>query len=78
MFRFGSVVIGGAVGGVKDIRWIPKGSILKMEGMVSERVVVLDRGSRLASVLNVQEMLNVEYIEGVIDTEEETERMEVK
>ncbi len=78
VFKLGNVVIGAAVDDVKEIRWIPKDSILRMEGRVSEGVVVLDGGSRLASVLNVQEMLNVEDIEGVIDTEEEIERTEVK
>lgn len=73
----GNVPVGAAVDDVKEIKWVLKSSILKLEGKVSEGVLVLDEGSRLASVLNTQDMLNIEDIEGVVEREEE-EWMEVK
>ena len=73
VLKFGGVTVGTAVDDVKEIRWVPRSSIMKLEGGVSEGVIVLDSGSRLASILNPQEIFDSGDIEGVVEAEEEEE-----
>ncbi len=78
VFKIGNAVIGTAVDCVKEIKWIPENSILKLEGRISEGVIVLDEGSRLASTLNIQNILNFEDIETVIGDDEEKEKVKTE
>ncbi len=81
VFKIGDAVIGTPVDCVKEIKWISKDSILKLEGKISEGVIVLDEGSRLASIINLHNILNFKDIETVIrheKGEEETNKAEVK
>ncbi len=78
VFKIGNAVIGTAVDCVKEIKWIQENSILKLEGRISEGVIVLDGGSRLASTINIQNILNFEDIETVIGDDEEKEKAETE
>ncbi len=78
VFKIGNAVIGTPVDCVKEIKWIPENSILKLEGRISEGVIVLDEGSRLASTINIQSMLNLKDIETVIGDDEEKEKVETE
>lgn len=78
ILKLGGATVGVAVDDVKEIKWVPKDSILSSEGEERSGILVLDGGERLAYLLSVSDIVDTSEIEGLVEQGEEEQEEEVK
>ncbi|EDP75515.1 chemotaxis protein CheW [Hydrogenivirga sp. 128-5-R1-1] len=78
ILKLGGATVGVAVDDVKEIKWVPKDSILSSEGEERSGILVLDGGERLVYLLSVSDIVDTSEIEGLVEQGEEEGEEEVK